>query len=319
MATLAWAASHAFAAAPAPQVNFGAADNAIELKPFLTPYHAPGGTAEPDGSAWYMVSVTNDQVRPAARVLLAGQPPRLALSPLPPPMRPAILAIASSDSGVLVQPADVYGHKAWRVIVPPVTSVGLAVRVAAAGNPPSLQAWTEPALSSHNRQLAIFTTAVATLIAAGAMITAGLAVLIGHAAPRWSALTLFLLLISWLSGTGMFDASLATHIGGPYGLSALLTALTLAAGARLADAIIPVKEMFPGRERRFILALYALCGVAALAYLGVPAATLLTDIAIVAGSIAVAIYLVICGRKGVKAAQVVAPSATAFALGASAG
>src|ERR1051326_7098625 len=99
MVTLAWAVSPAFAAAPAPQVNFGAADNAIELKPFLTPYHAPGGTAEPDGSAWYMVSVTNDQVRPAARVLLAGQPPRLALSPRPQPMRAALAAIAGSDRG----------------------------------------------------------------------------------------------------------------------------------------------------------------------------------------------------------------------------
>ena len=50
-----------------------------------------------------------------------------------------------------------------------------------------------------------------------------------------------MLLLSWLAGTGMFDASLATRIGGPYGLSAFLTALALAAGARLADAIIPVR------------------------------------------------------------------------------
>ena len=38
-----------------------------------------------------------------------------------------------------------------------------------------------------------------------------------------------MLLLSWLAGTGMFDASLATAIGGPYGLSAFLTALALAA------------------------------------------------------------------------------------------
>ena len=88
---------------------------------------------------------------------------------------------------------------------------------------PRLSAWTEPALSSHNRQLAIFITAVGALIGAAMLITGGLAVLIGHAAPRWVAVTLLLLLLGWLSGTGMFDASIATRIGGPYGLSAFLT------------------------------------------------------------------------------------------------
>ena len=295
------------------QVNFGGGENVIELKRALTPYHAPGGP-EADGSVWYMLAVTNNQVRPAIRVLIAGQPPRLALSVLPHSTRPVILAVASSDSGVLVQPADAYGHRAWRVIIPPVTSVGLAVRVGAASSPPSLLAWTEPALASHNRQLAIFVTAVGTLIAASALIMGGLAVLIGHAAPRWSALTLFLLLWSWLAGTGMFDASMATHIGGPYGLTAMLTALSLAAGARLADAIIPVRDFLPRRYKLFRRGLYALCGLGALAWVGVPAATLVTDAAIVAGSAAVAAYLVYCGRSGVKAAQVIAPSAAAFAL-----
>ncbi len=36
------------------------------------------------------------------------------------------------------------------------------------------RAWTEPALASHNRQLAIFITAVGALIAAAALITGGL-------------------------------------------------------------------------------------------------------------------------------------------------
>ena len=128
----------------------------------LTPYHAPGGP-EADGSAWYMLTVTNNSVRPATRVLLAGQPPRMALRLLPRPSRPAILAVASSDSGVVVEPAKAYGRRAWRVIMPPVTTVGLAVRVGNAGAPPSLLAWTEPALASHNRQLAIFITAVGGL------------------------------------------------------------------------------------------------------------------------------------------------------------
>ena len=190
-------------------------------------------------------------VRPATRVLLAGQPPRMALSLLPHRTRPAILAVASSDSGMVVETASAYGRRAWRVIIPPVTKVGLAMRVGAADTPPALSAWTEPALSSHNRQLAIFITAVGALIGAAALITGGLAILIGHAAPRWVALTLLMLLLSWLSGTGMFDASLATRIGGPYGLSAFLTALALAAGARLANAIIPVRDIWPNCEKHF--------------------------------------------------------------------
>jgi len=301
-------------AADAPRlVDFGAQDNVINLKPALTPYHAPGGP-EADGSVWYMVSLTNNSVRPAIRVLLAAQPPGLALRFLPHRARPAILAVASSDSGVVVEPAKAYGARAWRVIIPPVTQVGLALRVGNAATPPSLQAWTEPALASHNRQLAVFITAVGSLIAAAALITGGLAILIGHSAPRWVALTLFMLLWSWLAGTGMFDASLATAIGGPYGLSAFLTALALAAGARLADSIVPVREVLPAYRWHFRIALYVLCAMGALAYVGVPGAALLADIAIVPGSAAIAVYLIICGRRGMRAAQVIAPSAAAFAL-----
>lgn len=303
----------AFGADAPHAIDFGADANVINLRNELTPYHAPSGP-EADGSAWYMLAVTNNSVRPAIRVLLAGQPPRMALRILPRPSRPAILAVASSDSGVVVEPAKAYGARAWRVIIPPVTQVGLAVRVGYASAPPSLQAWTEPALASHNRQLAVFITAVGALIAAAALITAGLAILIGHAAPRWVAITLFMLLWSWLAGTGMFDASLATHIGGPYGLSALLTALALAAGARLADAIVPLREVLPGRVKQFRLAVYGLCGLGVAAYLGVPGATMIADTLIVPGSAAVAAYLFICGRRGMRAAQVIAPSAAAFAL-----
>ena len=158
----------AVSAADAPRpVDFGADANVINLKHELTPYHAPSAP----------------EADPAIRVLLAGQPPRMALRLLPRPSRPAILAVASSDSGVVVEPAKAYGARAWRVIIPPVTQVGLAVRVGYAGAPPSLQAWTEPALASHNRQLAIFIAAVAALIGAAMLITGGLAILIGPGLP----------------------------------------------------------------------------------------------------------------------------------------
>jgi hypothetical protein len=95
----------AWAASPPPSaVDFGSNDNVINLKPDLTPYHSPGGP-EADGSVWYMVALTNNSVRPAIRVLLAAQPPRMALSFFPHRTRPAILAVASSDSGVVVEPA----------------------------------------------------------------------------------------------------------------------------------------------------------------------------------------------------------------------
>src|ERR1700733_1340021 len=301
------------AVTPSHQVNFAASDNVIALKSALTPYHAPGG-AENDGSLWYLLALTNDQVRPVSRVILAGQPPSMPLATLPHSSRPQILAVASSDSGVVVEPAPAYGHRAWRVVLPPVTQVGLALQVLNAETPPALYAWTEPALAGHNRALAIFITAVGALIGAAALIMGGLAVLIGHAAPRWSCLTMTLLLWSWLAGTGMFDASLATHIGGPYGLTAFLTILALAAGAKLADAIIPVRDYFPAREKGFRYALYGACGLGALAWLGVPGATLLTGAVIVVGSAGIAAYLLLCGRRGSKAAQVIAPSAAAFAL-----
>src|SRR6201999_2150824 len=120
----------------------------------------------------------------------------------------------------------------------------LDIQVGPADTPPSLKAWTELALSSHNRQLAIFITAVGALIGAAMLITGGLAFLIGHAAPRWVAITLLLLLLSWLSSSGMFDASLMTGWGGPYGLGACLTIWALAAGARLANAIVPIREIW---------------------------------------------------------------------------
>ncbi len=304
-------------ATPKP-VNFAGVQNVLALKPSLTSYHAPGGP-EADGSVWYMLPVMNDGVRPAIRVLLAGQPPSAALHLLPRHTRPAILAVASSEAGVTVEMAPAYGARAWRVIIPPITTAALAIRVSSADSPPALSAWSEPALASHNRQLAIFIAAVAALIGAAMLITGGLAVLIGHTAPRWVAVTLMLLLLGWLAASGMFDASIATSLGGPYGLEALLDVWALAAGARLADAIVPVRDIFPRRQRDFRRALWGLVALGALAWVGVPGATLFTDVVTVLGGATIAVYLFWCGRRGIKAAQVVAPSAAAFALVAMAG
>ena len=142
------------------------------------------------------------------------------------------------------------------------TQVGLAVRVGNAGAPPSLLAWTEPALAAHNRQLAIFITAVGALIAAAALITARP----GHpdrpCRAALVAMTLLLLLWSWLAGTGMFDASLATHIGGPYGLDRLSDRAG-AGGGRAAGRRhhSGARYLAAARAKQFRLALYGLCGL----------------------------------------------------------
>jgi diguanylate cyclase (GGDEF)-like protein len=247
-------------------------------------------------------------------VLHAGQPAAEALRILPRPTRPAIVAVASADPGVIVEKAKAFGGRAYLVTVPPETSAPIAVEIANAGSPPSLLAWTEPALAAHNRQLGIFIAAVAGLIFAAAAIAAGLAVMSGHRAPLWAATALGLVLLSRLAATGMFDASLATRVGGPYGLTAAFAGLALAAGARLANAAAPVTGLWPRAGRPFHLGVLGLAVISALAYLGAPAATDLTYLCVVLGSGALAAYLVHCGGRGVRAARMLAPSATVFAL-----
>ena len=132
---------------------------------------------------------------------------------------------------VNIEKLNAYGRRAYRVIIPPATSVAIVVQIANAADPPSLLAWTEPALAAHNRQLAIFTTAVWALIGAAALMVSGLAVMLGHAPARWAALTLVLVLLERLAETGLFDGSLATGVGGPYGLIAMFAGL-LARGRR---------------------------------------------------------------------------------------
>jgi diguanylate cyclase (GGDEF)-like protein len=265
-------------------------------------------------SSWYSLSVANNSTRPAIRILQAGQSSGIALDVLPHSTRPAIISLASPDPGAIVEPAKAYGGRAYRVTIPPGATVGLALEVANAETPPSLLAWTEPALASHNRQLAIFIAAVAGLIFAAAAIAGGLAVMTGHKPPLWAALTLTLVLLARLAGTGMFDASLATHVGGPYGLTAMFAGLALAAGMRLADTIVPFVEVWPSARRWFGWSVVAVSIVAVLAYLGVPAAALLSDALVVVGSAVVTVYLVRRGRSGSQPARVIAPSAAVFAL-----
>ena len=112
----------------------------------------------------------------------------------------------------------------------------------------------------------------------------------------------------------MFDASIATGVGGPYGIVAALAVLALVAGARLANHIVPLANVWPRYERYFTWSLRGLLVLALLAFVGIPGAALFAQVAVVFGTGAIAAYLIDRGRHGVQTARVVAPSASIFAL-----
>jgi diguanylate cyclase (GGDEF)-like protein/PAS domain S-box-containing protein len=295
-------------------VNFGAATGVIELKSLLKPY-TPPASARPDNSAWYIFTALNTSDRPTTRVLHAGQPPDNGLGIVPRSQRPTILQVASANPGVVIEGSNAYGRKGYRVTVPATAKVTVAVRMAGAESPPSLLAWTEPALAAHNRQIAIFVAAVAGLIGAAAAIAGGLAVMTHHAAPRWAAAALACVLLTRLSAIGMFDGSIVTSIGGPYGLTAMFGGLALAASIRFVDILVPFRDLWSRADRwldRGMLALIALC---ALAYVGFPGATVLTDILLFIGPPAIFAYLIYRRRTGVQRARVLMPAAGLFSVG----
>jgi len=299
--------------ADASLVDFASPDPVVTIQNALTPYHGPSGT-QPDGSNWYLIKATNSAIRPASRVLQATQAPSVSFRILPRPTRPAIVGVASSDSAVNIENLNAYGRRAYRVIIPPATSVAIVVQIANAAEPPSLMAWTEPALAAHNRQLAIFTTAVSALIGAAALMVSGLAVMLGHSPARWAALTLVLVLLERLAETGLFDGSLATGVGGPFGLIAMFAAFALAAGAGLADAIVPISEIWPRDGRWLRHAQGVIVLLAIFAYIGIPGAVVLSDTLVLLGSFAIAGYLLYRSRLGSQAAKVAVPSALVFAF-----
>jgi len=315
LSVILFAASASAQGAPgdAALVDFASSEPVLELSGALAPYHGPSNS-QPDGSNWYLIKATNSAVRPASRVFLATQTPSVSFRLLPRPTRPAIVGIASSDSGVSIENMNAYGRRAYRIIIPPATSVAIVVQLANAGDQPSLRAWTEPALAAHNRQLAIFTTAVWALIGAAALMVSGLAVMLRHAPARWAALTLVLVLCERLSETGLFDGSLATGVGGPYGLIAMFAGFSLAAATELADAIVPLRDIWPLYVRWLRRGQAALVAISIFAFVGIPGAVVVCDILVVTGTAAIAAYLFYNGRLGSQAARVSFPSGLVFAF-----
>jgi diguanylate cyclase (GGDEF)-like protein len=294
-------------------INFAGSEPVIDLKKALSPYHAASGV-ESDASQWYMMTATNEATVPATRILIADQPVDASLRVFPLRAHAAIRQIASSDADVIVVNAHAYGRYAFRVTVPPASSVSLAIRLSDADPQPAVTAWTEAAIAAHNRQLAVFFSAAAGLIAAAFVIAAGLAAITGHAADRWAAATLGGIFLMRLASAGLFDAMGVTVVGGPYGMFAMLAGATLAAGVRLTDTIVPFEtySLRNGRWRDGILVLLLLLSV--LSLLGVPGTMLVTGIVVVTGTTLLTAYLVYSGQKGAQAARVAAPSAAVFAL-----
>jgi len=295
------------------EVNFAAPASVLELKSLLKPY-TPPSPEKPDISAWYTFTALNTSDRATTRVLHAGNPPGLGFSIIPAPQRPNILQVASTNPGVLIEPSNAYGRKGFRVSIPASSKVSIAVRMVGGETPPSLLAWTEPALAAHNRQIAIFVAAVAGLIGAAAVISGGLAVMTHHQAPRWAAAALICVLLTRLSAIRMFDGSLVTSIGGPYGLTAMFAGLGLAAGIRFVDTVVPFRDIWPGAERWIDRGTLALIALSAFAYVGFPGMTLLTDVLLLVGTLALFAYLIYRRRNGLPRARMLMPAAGLFAV-----
>lgn len=304
------------AAKPAPDsrpADFAVSDPAIQLGPALSRYHAPGGGGI-DGSRWYLMTAVNQSTHPVTRIPLAEEPADAALHFFPLTTRAMIMQIASSDGGVTIERQHAYGRHALRVTIPPATTATLAIRLSNADESPSVLAWSEPALVAYSRRFAVFIAAVAGLIAAAVAIAGGLAAMTGHAAPRWAALTLLAIFVVWLATIGLFDSGWSTAVGGPYGFAAMVAGLTLAAAARLTEEVAPLTDLWPwaAKYRRWGFA--TLLSFSALAFIGLPGATLLMNVVVVFGAAGLAVYLVHRGLAGSRPARILAPSAAVFAL-----
>lgn len=295
-------------------VNLGDANaQLIELKTYLKPYQ-PAGAVKGEEGTWFSFTATNLSSANVIRVLHAGEPPWSGISLLPRSSRPQILQVVSVNPNVKVEPTNAYGRKGYRIAMPASSKVTLAVRMEGVSDQPSLLAWTEPAASAHKSQTAIFVAAVAGLVGAAAVFCFGLAVMTHHWAPRWAAAALTALLLARFSAIGLFDGSIVTAIGGPYGLTALFGILALTAGIRFVDMTVPVREVWPQIAYWLPRGLYVLLGIGALAYVGLPGATLLSDIALFFLPLALFGYLVYRQKLGSSIARIIQPAAGLFAM-----
>lgn len=299
--------------AAAGAVNFAANDAVLELRNDLSPYlSAPD--EEDEGLAWFLLSVANESIRPASRIFLAEQNPGAGLSLVPPAARSSIRQIAASDPGVTVERTRTYGRYAYRVTLPAATSATLALQMADADAAPSVNAWMEPALVTHARNLAVLNAVVAGLIGSSAAIAAASGFIAQRRAALLAGAFLAFVLLGRLTAARLFDGGWFTDPAGPYALTACWNALALAVAIRLISILVPVERLFVGATPWPSRASMVLALMALLAFVGVPGIALAVNVLVVVGAGAITGYLVNRGRADDHVARSLAPAATVFAL-----
>lgn len=293
-------------------LNLAAPEALLDLGPSLSARNVNDPSNPED--AWFTVPVQNRSSSPVIRVLAAADRPELALAVTPPRTRPALIETASSNPDIVLERAPGYGEHMFRLVIPPNNAGTLALHFEGVRQAPSLHAWTEAALLSHNQQYAILTGLVSGLLIAATAFAAGAAILTKRAFPRWAALFLASVVVGELSRTGFFDASWLTTFAGPYALSAFALSVGFACGIWLVDYVAPFSSFSPviGRLRDWVAIAILMIGVAA--FVGVPYAGVTVRALAVIGSSAAAVYLARCGHLGVSGARRLSPAATIFAL-----
>jgi diguanylate cyclase (GGDEF)-like protein/PAS domain S-box-containing protein len=293
-------------------LNLAAPEALLDLGPSLSARDVNDPSSPED--AWFTVPVQNRSSTPVIRVLVAADRPESALAVRPPRTRPALIETASSNPDIVVERSPGYGEHTYRLVIPPNNAGTLALHFQGVRQAPSLLAWTEAALVSHNQQYAILTGLVCGLLIAATAFAAGAAILSKRAFPRWAALFLAAVVVGELSRTGFLDASWLTTFAGPYALSAFALSVGLACGIWLVDYVARFESFSPamGLLRDWIAIAILLIGVAA--FVGIPYAGVTVRALSVVGSAAAAFYLAHCGHLGISGARRLAPAATIFAL-----
>jgi diguanylate cyclase (GGDEF)-like protein/PAS domain S-box-containing protein len=293
-------------------LNLAAPEALLDLGPSLSARDV-NDPSNPN-NAWFTVPVQNRGNSPVIRILAAADRPEAALVASPPRTRPVLLETASSNADIVLERSPGFGEHTFRLVIPPNNAGTLALHFQGVQGAPSLLAWTEAALVSHNQQYALLTGVVSGLLIAATAFAVGTAILSRRAFPRWAALFLAAVVVGELSRTGFFDTSWLTAFAGPYALSAFALSVGLACGIWLVDFVAPFAAKSPmlARLRDWVAIVILLVGVAA--FIGVPYAGLTVRALVVVGAAAAAAYLAHCGHLGSSGARRLAPAAAIFAV-----
>ena len=148
-----------------------------------------------------------------------GREAALAISPTR--TRPTLIEAASSNPDIVLERSPGFGEHTFRLVIPPNNAGTLALHFQGVRETPSLLAWTEAALVSHNRAIRRSDRPRFRLADRGD----GFCRRHRHShpggpSPRWAALFLAAVVVGELSRTGFFDTSWLTALAGPYALSA---------------------------------------------------------------------------------------------------